>query len=184
MRPPVLVPNAPVEVGRGLSTSCRVGRRDDTAGVLRKRRSFQADAAISTVRTRRTRSSIGPVTSRCQHHKALGRQLIPRYWVLVCREVSLGYGSAIARTTTTMARHMRLLRTSVSSAATSSAGSGLCSLGVGIVSDPSKWRISMDVAQTPGITVDGDGRRVLDKVSRGPFARLGRVNQARQSGGS
>ena len=38
----------------------------------------------------------------------------------------------------------------------------------------------MDVAQTPGITVDGDGRRVLDKEHRGVriYARLGRVNQA------
>ena len=38
----------------------------------------------------------------------------------------------------------------------------------------------MDVAQTPGITVDGDGRRVLDKEYRGVriYARLGRVNQA------
>src|SRR5438552_9335299 len=51
---------------------------------------------------------------------------------------------------------------------------------VGIVSDPSKWRISMDAAKTPGITVDCDGCRVLDKEHRGVriYARLGRVNQA------
>ena len=44
----------------------------------------------------------------------------------------------------------------------------------------------MDVAQTPGITVDGDGRRVLDKEHHGVriYARLGRVNEQRQSGGS
>ena len=38
----------------------------------------------------------------------------------------------------------------------------------------------MDAAKTPGITVDGDGRRVLDKEYRGVriYARLGCVNQA------
>ena len=44
----------------------------------------------------------------------------------------------------------------------------------------------MDVAQTPGITVDGDGRRVLDKEHRGVriYARLGALIKQRQSGGS
>jgi len=38
----------------------------------------------------------------------------------------------------------------------------------------------MDVAQAPGITVDGDDRRVLDKEYRGVriYACLGRVTQA------